>query len=248
MISLIKYIRLFYICSNFNFFMNHLLNICEFIISIFPNSSDKVQAWSAFLTLIVTIFMAYYAKIALYSWRDQKKEELIIESKSNMLSAIDSLENLTDISTFLKKYLPSDETGAYHGIYKIFINQNFKEHLNEKLLIFLLDGYEVYKTETLAIKNKLLYDVIKITTYRNTSSHLRDDLFLLKQFYANIAKQLTVFDTSFTMFEMVLVNIHATGSDSEIDYAKELFQTLEDIQSKEIPNLKLQMNRILYEG
>lgn len=58
--------------------------ICDFLKDILPTDAAKVQAWAAVGVLALTGRMAYYAKQALDTWRDQKHYDIYIDVKQKL--------------------------------------------------------------------------------------------------------------------------------------------------------------------
>lgn len=88
------------------------MSICEFIISLYPSTPEKIQAWAAVLTLVATIVMTIIAGKALHSWKDQKRYDIYIESLSKyhkhyhtLISHFTELQNLLDTVVSPEEYL-----------------------------------------------------------------------------------------------------------------------------------------------
>lgn len=62
--------------------------IISFLKNISPNSPEKIQAWASIFVLIVTIIMARYAKIALSTWKEEKKYNIIEDGLAHAYNAL----------------------------------------------------------------------------------------------------------------------------------------------------------------
>lgn len=68
--------------------MIHLLNICDWIGAVLPDAPDKIQAWAAILTLIVTLLTYLVAIKALNIWKEEKEYDVLQDGYANAYNAM----------------------------------------------------------------------------------------------------------------------------------------------------------------
>lgn len=198
-----------------------MASICDFLKDILPTDAAKVQAWAA----VMTLFAAFRA---LYIWKDQKKQDIVVEGKSNIFISLDIFEKLTDISNIIYRHLNVEEKGNYQGVYKMFLATDLKTDLNEKSIIMIIEAYEKFKEETIDDNKKLFYEASKIITYKNSSRHLKKDLKELQVFYNSLISQLRGFDVSMNSLEVTLIgtSLHGDHANDSIQFAQKILTDL----------------------
>lgn len=199
-----------------------------------PNLTDWIQALAALGVLGLTGIMAYYAKQALNTWKDQKITEVIVEAKANVLLCIDIFERLTDFSEIIRTNLPKQETAAYQGMYSVFFISSFKNNLTNELLNDALRAYDRFKEATMNDKMKLTYECTKVVTFKTDSKYLKNDLEQIQALYNNILLKYQRFDVSIKFLRVTLLHKEVTESKTFDDVKK----TIDELQSFKTESVK----------
>ncbi len=197
------------------------------------------ELFFAFITMVMTCFMAFIAWKALNTWRIQKNDEIIIEGNSNILPTLALFKKLTNFEEIV--YQNYDDTDGYKGAYKGFFIKDFLNNLSPELILISINSYNQFTIDSIEEQKQFLYNTSKISTYsfyKGDSNYIK--YLRLKEFYSNIILKFKEFESNLEMLKVELVDEHDPNDDdkSEIDFAKTIIQKLIKINSEEYKILK----------
>lgn len=214
---------------------------CEFLYNILPTDASKIQAWAAIITSGIAL-------IALYSWKLQKRYEVITEGRVNIFRCLETYKTLCNYKEILHSNLDGTSEGYSPSR---FFDQTIIPYLGYSLLLKIT---EALKANNEKLKGDILtlnYEAFKIISFNELvifSWFSKDDELLdLKNYYKLLLKKLIMIDSDIASIDEIILNIEKDfdNEDKYIIQAKELLKKITTSHEKDLLEVQVLANSLL---